>query len=299
MPSAPSASAPRAVWRPYAMLLGGATMVALSPIFVRLSELEPTATGVWRTALSLPLLFAWMAWAQGRNPAPRCLGEWRALWPLVLPGLLFAGDLFFWHWSIYFTSVANATLFANFAPLFVALGAWLILGQKIGGRLWLGIAIALVGAGVMLGESLSLNAGQALGDALGVATAVFFGSYVLAVSRLRDRYDSATLMFYSSLVTCATLVVIAVAMGESLWPRTWMGWLNLLALAWATQVLGQGLIAASLGHIAPAFAALLILTEPVAAAFFGWAFLGEGLSLWQVGGGTLMLAGVALARREG
>ena len=34
-------------------------------------------------------------------------------------GVAFAGDLAFWHWSIRYTSVANSTLLANLATLFV------------------------------------------------------------------------------------------------------------------------------------------------------------------------------------
>lgn len=283
-------------WLQIFLLLGGATAVALSPIFVRLSELQPSATGVWRTGLSLPVLFIWMAMSRRRTKtAAPAFVDIRIL---ILPGLLFAGDLFFWHWSIAFTSVANATLFANFAPLFVALGAWLIFKQRVSARLWIGILVAISGAGLMLGESIEAGSGAAFGDFLGIITAFFFGAYMLTVSRLRGRLDSATLMFHSSWVTCAALLLIAIVSGEALWPRTAAGWLNLLALSWLTQALGQGLIAYSLGHLAPAFAALVILMEPVAAALFGWVFLGEGISLWQVMGGGLMMAGVLWARRE-
>ena len=50
---------------------------------------------------------------------------------LIAAGLLFAGDLAFWHWSIVLTSVANAVLLANCAPIFVALAVWLRLSKKI------------------------------------------------------------------------------------------------------------------------------------------------------------------------
>ena len=40
---------------------------------------------------------------------------------MIAAGFCFAGDLAFWHWSIVLTSVANSTLLANLAPIFVAL----------------------------------------------------------------------------------------------------------------------------------------------------------------------------------
>ena len=42
-------------------LLIGALGIAFAPIFVRLSEVGPVATGFWRTALATPVLALWMA----------------------------------------------------------------------------------------------------------------------------------------------------------------------------------------------------------------------------------------------
>src|SRR5438445_13658282 len=41
-----------------------------------------------------------------------------------------SGDLGFWHTSIKLTSVANSTLLANLASLFVTLAAWIFLEQR-------------------------------------------------------------------------------------------------------------------------------------------------------------------------
>src|SRR5262245_48527994 len=77
----------------YAALVVGAIAMGASPIFVRLADVGPYASAFWRTALALPFLYAWMKLEDaGRAPA----------WPrldrqLVLCGLLFTGDLFFWH----------------------------------------------------------------------------------------------------------------------------------------------------------------------------------------------------------
>ena len=94
-----------------ALIVGGIA-IGFSPIFVRLSELGPIATGFYRLFLALPLLWLWMRW-EGRAGAQARGSHWL---PLAVPGVLFAGDIFFWHWSITYTTVANATLFANLAP---------------------------------------------------------------------------------------------------------------------------------------------------------------------------------------
>jgi drug/metabolite transporter (DMT)-like permease len=72
----------------------GATCIALSPIFVRLSDTGPTASAFWRVALAVPALWLLVAIA----PARAARRSSRPLGPLLLAaGVAFAGDLGFWH----------------------------------------------------------------------------------------------------------------------------------------------------------------------------------------------------------
>ena len=273
-------------------LVLGAVAIGCSPLFVRLSELAPTATGVHRLLWALPLLYVWMRREAGAGAGPTA-AELRSL---LLPGLLFAGDLFFWHWSIAHTTVANATLFANFAPLVVVIGAWTVLGERVTRRFFAALALSLAGAGLLVAGSVELGGSYVLGDALGIVTAGFFGSYMIAVARLRGRLSASAIMFWSSVVTCAALLPVAIVSGESLWPTTWNGFAVLLALAWISQAAGQGLIAYALGHLPASFSSLVILIEPVTAAALGWIVLSEALGPLQGLGGALVLAGIFAAR---
>src|SRR5207253_2530797 len=96
-------------------LLLGAAFIALSPIFVRLSEAGPTATAFWRVALAVPPL--WILALCFRGAQGNTVSGVKLL--LLAAGAAFAGDLAFWHLSIKHTSVANATLLANLAAPFV------------------------------------------------------------------------------------------------------------------------------------------------------------------------------------
>ena len=86
-------------------------------------------------------------------------------------------------------------------------------------------------------------------------------------------------------------------MGEGLLPPTLTGWATLFGLAWISHALGQSLIAYALGHLPASFSSLVVLIQPVAAAFFGWLWLGEGLQPLQIAGGIVVLGGILLARR--
>ncbi len=134
-------------------LFGGAVGIGFAPICVRLSELGPSATAFWRLALSLPPLWVWLAIEGQATVAPRrpsCVTDYRRL---AVAGLFFAADLAVWHWSITFTSVANATLLANATPIFVTLAAWLWFGQRFTRTFILGMAAAMAGATILAGAS--------------------------------------------------------------------------------------------------------------------------------------------------
>ena len=277
-----------------AALLAGATCIALSPIWVRVSEVGPTASAFWRVALAVPLLWLLHPFAP---PPPRvgARGQWKLL---AAAGFAFAGDLAFWHWSIQFTSVANSTLLANLASIFVTLAAWILWRQRPQGLFLIGLVTALAGVAMLVRTSLDFSPTALLGDALGVITAIFYAWYLLSVKGVRDR-GAATLrlMAVTTTVTTAFLLPVALASGEDLLPQTGAGWLILLGLAWISHSAGQGLIAYALAHLPAAFSSVSLLFQPVMAAVFAWVLLGEPLVALQIAGGLIVLAGIYLARR--
>jgi drug/metabolite transporter (DMT)-like permease len=291
-----SASIPLPKARSFAMaaLVFGGIAIGGSPIFVRVSELGPISTAFHRMLWAMPFLWLWAKLAAGKNTVP---GNRRDARQLLICGLLFTADLALWHLSIMYTSVANSTLFANFAPVVVTIGAWLILRERITRHFLVGLALALAGACMLMGASVQTDHRHVVGDLLGIATAFFYGSYLLTVAGLRARMATPVVMFWSSLVTGLALAALAWAVGEPLLPQSWNGLWILIGLALVTQVAGQGLIAYALGHLPASFSSLVILIQPVTAALLGWILLGERLGTLQVLGGATILAGILVARR--
>jgi drug/metabolite transporter (DMT)-like permease len=289
-------------------LFAGAFCIASSAIWVRMSELGPLATAFWRVALALPLLWAWALVAS--TTAHAAAGR-RFSWPLAAAGACFAGDLALWHGSIVLTSVANATLLANFAPIFVTLAVWMLFGRRPSRRFVVALGVALAGTLVLIGSSLGgadrspLAGGPAasdgsmrlLGDALGIGTAMFYAAYQLCVSRVRGSVSTASVMAWSSLACAALLLPLVLASGESLLPTTLHGWGILAGLALTSHVVGQSLIAYAIAHLTPTLASVGLLLQPVVAAAFAWHLLGEPLGVIQLIGGTIVLLGIWLATR--
>ena len=276
-------------------LCAGAVAMGISPVFVRFAaaDVGPFASAFWRVALALPVLYAWMRIEEAGEPAPRPGRLDRAT---ILAGLAFTGDLFFWHLAILNTTVANATFFATTAPIFVILIVWLVLRQPVSGGTVVGLVLCLLGGASLIGQSLQVAPERIRGDLYGVATAVFFGVYFLAVGRARNGRAAGRVTFELSLVTAAVLLAVALLFDTRLMPQSWTGLAALVALAWISHAAGQGLLSVALGRLPAVFSSLVIFLEAIAGAAFGWIILGEVVTPIQFLGGALILLGIWAAR---
>jgi drug/metabolite transporter (DMT)-like permease len=282
-------------WLALAALFAGATAIATAPLFVKVSESGPVATAFWRVFLALPLLWAWAAATQ-RSRLPAQLRDHRTL--LIAAGFFFAGDLAVWHWSILLTSVANTTLLANLAPIFVTAVTWFVFRQRPQRLFLAGLAAAISGTLMLIGANFGSSGSELLGDALGVLTALFYAAYQLSVSRLRAHVSTASVMAISSTVMAVLLLPIAWITGEQILPHTGAGWMKLIGIALFAQVIGQSLIAWAMAHLSATFSSVGLLLQPVMATLFAWLLLGETVGPLQWAGGVLVLAGIMLARHS-
>ena len=310
-PGRPRRSAGAAIERKALIaLLLGACGIGFAPVFSKLAfdaeqqlpggGLGMIAAAFWRTALAAPL-FWWLHARSGsagaRGDGRRARGDGRPTHLLWLPGVAFAGDLAAWHKAFEFTTLANATLLANFASILVAVAGYVWLRERLGWTFALGATAAFAGAGVLLGVDFGRGREPLIGDALGLLTACFYAAYLLSVKLLRRDFGVAHLMAYTSSVAAAGLLIIAWASGETLVPRTAAAWSAVVALALVSHAGGQGLIAYALAHLPAGFATLSLLVQPVVTAAASWILFAQVLSPLQIGGGLLVLAGLAVARR--
>ena len=294
MSSLPAAARPSVPAGAFLCLLAGGCAIAFAPILVRLSETGPVASAFWRTALAAPLL--WLGALRVRGAARAA--ERAHLGALVAAGLFFAGDLGVWHWSIVWTSVANSTLLANLAPIFVTLAGWLLWRRRVTGVFLVGMVVAIAGMFVLVGPNFSVGGKRLMGDALGALTAVFYAGYMLAIKVARD--DGAAtvrLMAWSTSITAIALLPVALLSPQPFMPASAQGWLVVAGLALVTQILGQGLIAYAFAHLPASLSSVSLLIQPVVAAFVAWRLFGEAVGTQQFIGGAVVLAGIWLARR--
>ncbi|MDP3174128.1 MAG: DMT family transporter [Phenylobacterium sp.] len=273
-----------------AALIFGAAVIGLAPILARLTETGPAAAGAWRLSFALPMLAVIaLRTAPGSSLRPHPAA--------LLAGVMFALDMGFWHYSLAYTSVANATVLTNLTPVVVTAVAWFAFGQRPRPAFLAAVALAVAGAALMtVGREGAAGRNPPLGDGLALTTALWYAFYMLAIGVARRTQAATMVMFWSSLVGMPLLFIAAAALGEDIIPRGAAGWAACVGLG-VVHVAGQGAIAWALGRLETATASVVILVQPVVAAILGWLLFAEAVGRRQAVGAALALGGVILAQR--
>ena len=273
--------------------------IGFAGILMRLSDVNPLASAFWRMALAAPVLWLW-ALRVGRQD--RAAGRRTGFTPaLALAGAYFAGDMALWHSSLHFTTVSNATLLSNFAPVFIALWMWFAWRTRFSRIFVIGMLIALAGAVLLVAPNATSADGagdrKLIGDALGLASAVFYAGYQLVIKEARDHYSTARLMAWSTTVTGLALLPFAVAAPGAFLPAHGAGWLPLLGLALLAQIGVQTVIAYASAHLSASLSSVSLLIQPLTATLAAWLMFGEAIGVMQCIGGGLLLWGIYLSKR--
>lgn len=256
---------------------------------VRLADVGPVAAGFWRLALALPFLAA-IAW---RQQIGRPLPAWRLVAVVALGGVFFAADLAAWHAGILRTTLANATLFGNFASfLFAIYGFILVRTLPRPAQL---IALLLAGAGtlLLLGGSYELSRARFAGDLLALLAGLFYTFYLIAVDRARQSMKPWPVLAIATAGGTLPLLLFALALGEQIVPRDWT---PVVLLSISSQLVGQGLLVYAMGHLSPVVVGLCFLTQPIASAAIGRLAFDEGLSPGDGVGALLICVALVLIR---
>ena len=270
-------------------LLIGSSALAFGPWLVRLSGVGPVAAGFWRLALALPFLFVIAAMT---GQAVHWPGRRLAVIAMVA-GFFFAADLAAWHAGIHLTKLGNATLFGNTSSLIFALwGLWMARRRPSPAQAG-ALALAAVGAGLLMGSSAELSIDNVKGDLLALFAGILYTFYLIAVQRARQSLAPLPMLFIASLFGAAMLLPVSLGLGEQIVPADWT---FVLILALSSQVIGQGLLVYAIGSLSPLVVGLTLLTQPAISALVGWLAYGEALSPMDWVGAAAIAAALVLVR---
>jgi drug/metabolite transporter (DMT)-like permease len=291
-----TAGAPAARANRVALLRLALAVLAISftPILFRLSEVGPGATAFYRTALALPIILGWMVVERRGAAAARLAVRDASI--LVIGGVVFAINIVNYAWAVHLTAVANASLLSNLSPLFVTLGSFVFLRERVTRGFLAAMLAAIAGVAILASDRLAIGDDELLGDGVALLSAMSFAAYLVIIGRLRLRVGPGTVMLWTGIVTALALLAVSLASGEAMVPVSPRGWAMLVALAVFSYAIGQGLLTVALAELGAAFSSVALLCLPVSAALLGWVVLDEALSVTQGIGGTIILASILGAR---
>ena len=278
----------------YLALGTGILALSFSAMFVRWANAPGPVTAFYRLFFSIFLVLPFFI------PHFRANSSLRSsliLFPLVA-GVFTACDLGLWTASLSYTPAANATLLGNTAPLWVALGTWLILKHRLTPAFWRGLGITLLGAALIMGTDFLLHPRFGVGDAMAIFTGFFYGGYFLFTERSRLHFDPVSHIWLVGIGASISLFIANLLLAYPLTGYPAQTWLVFLATAVVSQLIGYMSLAYALGHLPASVVSPTMILQPVITTLLAIPLLGEIPSIWQGVGGAIALAGIYIVNQS-
>ena len=285
--------------RAYLALLLIAALWGSYPAMAKLAlrDVPPVALAAIRCAIASAFLLVLLARAGAgaiREITPAGLAAFAVL---ALTGVV--GSMLLTYVSLYYTTAGNVVIFQVATPVMVALGARAYLGERLTRGQWLGVGLSV--SGVLLVITRGRLAGLRFeelrsGDFINLASMVCWSSYTVYGKRVLATYSPA--LATTAAYVIGTLVLIPLAFVTAPLfpaPRLTSG------TAWLVIVY-QALLGAvahvwwyrAVDVVGPSLSAVFMNLQPVVGLAMAATLLGERIDAGQIGGGLLVLGGVAL-----
>jgi drug/metabolite transporter (DMT)-like permease len=252
-----------------------------------MSDSLPLAQRLWVYYLAFAAVMALAVWRRGDH------GAWRSVRPglQIARALLLVVETGLFAASLRYIQLADMQAVAAASPLFVLAVSAPVLGEPVGRRAWIAVALGFVGVLVVVQPGLrEINPGHVLV----LIGAALWALYQILL-RIVGRYDPpATTALWTAVAGAAALTCIGPFVWA--WPDA-TGWLMLGGLA-ACGTLGHVLYS-----IAFRFAPAAIL-QPfgylalVFAIFWGWLIFSQFPDVWTIAGAALIVIGGIVALRQ-
>ncbi len=192
------------------------------------------------------------------------------------------------------TTVSSAGFITGLYVVFTPLLGLLLFRTRVGGAVWIGVALSVAGLAMLSG----VGAGDPVGDLLVLGGSAAYSLQIALMERYAPRYDPIAFTQAEMLAAFAGFAAVAVALGQIELPRGWTVWGALLV---------TGIFASALGFLVQTWAqrrtsatrtALAFAMEPVFAGIFGFWLAGDRLGVIGWGGCAVIMAGILVAEPE-
>lgn len=264
------------------------------PAAVAVESVPPFAIAVVRFSLAAALLVVWVR-LTGRQLTP----VRRADLPLIIGLALTAVAGYNWLFLSGLTLAPasdGAIIVPGLAPVFTAVLAGLVLGERLGLRGFAGLGVAAVGLLLVVSPSSGAGSDRLLGDLMFVAGAALWGVYSVLARFASRRFNAVSTSLYGIAVGAVILVPLAILEGGlGTIPGAPIGALAGIAyLAVFGSVAAFVLLNLGVARVGAARASAFALLVPVVGVLSSVLLLGEPLGPMTVLGGVIVLVGLWL-----
>ncbi|CAN5251949.1 DMT family transporter [soil metagenome] len=269
----------------------GVLAVSAAAIFIRLADAPALAVAFWRGTLGVLVLLPFALYRRDAFPRGRALAGG------IASGVALGAHFGFWISSLDYTSVAASVVLVCTQPVFVAILAYLVFGERTSPLSFLGILVALAGT-VVISSDGSVGSATFFGNTLAVIGAMTVAVYVLIGRSLRTTGVGVlpySIVVYSS--AAATLLPAALYSGAPLWGYSGETWFWLGAITMGPQILGHTVFNWALRYVEASIISGTILADPFVSALLAGLILTERPGLPTLLGGVIVLAGLLLLLR--
>jgi len=276
--------------RLFILLPIGILAISTASIFIKLSDAPALIIAAYRVGLASLILipFAarrrrWSDWG------------WNHLRGCMLSGFFLSLHFVFWIASLKYTSVASSVVLVTTHPIFVGMGGWLFLRERLSLNLILGIALSVLGGGLIGFGDMALSMQALYGDALALLGAITASGYLLVGRVMRKNQDllSYVLPVYST--AGLILVLLCLVFQKPFFGYSSTTYLLFFLLALIPQLIGHTTFNWALKYLPVSMVAIAILGEPVGSTALAYFLLHEALTPLKVVGGILIFIGVIIA----
>ena len=256
------------------------------------ADVSFVAQAAIRSIVATGLLLAWAAWKK-----QSLFSRDGTLLAGIAAGLLFAFEFVFIYGGLAHTNASRMSVFVYLAPPLTALGLhFIVAGERLGIRQWLGVALAFAGLVLAFAEGFSAGRNTWLGDVCGLIAAILWAATtVLIRATSLARVSAAKTLFYQLAVSALALPIASFLLGEP--GVTAINGLVLASLAYQAVIVAFASYLAwfwLLRHYLAARLSVLSFLTPLFGMLSGVVFLSEPLSAHFAAAALLIAAGIAL-----
>ena len=275
-------------------------------ILIKLAYAVPMAAPVnpvtllsLRMMLSLPA-FAWVALQAGRSAPPLTRRDWGMLLLLGLLGY-YGASLFDFLGLQYISAGLERLILFTYPTLTILIGV-VFMGKSLQRNELFALLLSYAGIGLAFAHDLEFSGDTRnvlIGGAFVFASSLTYALYLSGSAPMIRRLGAARFTALVMIVsTVAAQMHFFVSQPLSAYMLPGRTYAYVAAIVAFSTVLPMFMQSASIARIGPARSVLIGTVGPVLTIFFGWWILGEPMSLAQMAGTGLVLAGVLLVSRR-